>query len=215
MDKHKAVIISGYIKNISDNIIPFLDKNTDIYIHTWNIESRWIKKVERYRKYSNKLTVTTEDFKYKSKLYSYFYSTYKAFTSIKNIDSYDSVIKFKPNLDSPITYKGNIEHYFGKAYLQSYPLLKNQTKENCIYGSIYYQTLDERIFTAYPEGIKKAFNIPFADFEKQMKVLNSKLISKYGENYEGSIFWKEWFEAKGLKLILDLDLKIPNSIKYE
>ncbi len=44
MDKHKAVIISGYIKNISDNIIPFLDKNTDIYIHTWNIESRWIKK---------------------------------------------------------------------------------------------------------------------------------------------------------------------------
>lgn len=42
-------------------------------------------------------------------------------------------------------------------------------------------------------------------------MLDEQLSLKYGNDYEGSIFWKEWFESKGVKLIQDLDLKIPNN----
>ena len=36
-----------------DNIIPFLDKQTDVYIHTWDTDSnqRWINKANRYKNY--------------------------------------------------------------------------------------------------------------------------------------------------------------------
>ena len=131
---------------------------------------------------------------------------------IKDIDSYDKVIKFKPNLDAiAIQYGGNLERYFHKAYIQSRPLLENTTKEECLYGSVYYQTMDERMFSGYPLAFKKSFHILYRDLLDSMVQLDSKLIKLYGENYEGSIFWKEWFEDRGIKLIQDLDLKIPNN----
>ena len=49
-----AIIISGYLNDLSDNIIPFI-KGNDLYVHTWdnNDNSRWIKKLQRYKKYTN------------------------------------------------------------------------------------------------------------------------------------------------------------------
>ena len=61
----KAVIISGFLDNISDNIIPFLDKETDVYVHTWkkpnSKHSRWVVKLNRYKKFCNRLKINIED----------------------------------------------------------------------------------------------------------------------------------------------------------
>ena len=208
-------MISGYLVNLSDNIIPFLNKDVDIYVHTWfepNNE-RWILKLNRYKKYCNKLVLEIEKPKYSKKLHSYFYSTWKAVNLIKDIDQYSSIIKFKPNLDSTtIQYEGNLEEYFHKAYIQSKPLLKGTAKEECLYGSIYYQTMDERMFSGYPLAFKKAFHILYKDLYKEVVFLDNKLIKQYGKDYEGSIFWMEWFNSKEVKLIQDLNLKLPNNI---
>lgn len=159
------------------------------------------------------MSIEIEKPKYERKLHSYFYSTWKCINNISDLDKYETILKFKPNIDSHLTYKGDLKYYFTKGYLQSYPLLKGFSKEDCIYGSIYYQTLDERVFTGYPKSIRKVFNSKFGEFHKQMIDLDEKLIKKYGPDYEGSIFWKNWIENKGVKIIQDLDLKIPNNVR--
>lgn len=213
----KAILISGFLEGLSDNIKPLLDKQTDVYIHTWDHErsNRWVKKLNRYKKYCNNIIIETEESKFEKKLYSYVYSTYKAANLIKDLTKYTVVIKFKPNLDGELTYKGDTQHYFHKAFIQSRPLLDGVRREMCVYGSIYYSTLDERVFTIYPKGLRDSFHIPENIFLKEVENLDKQLIEKYGPFYEGSIFWKEWFEARGLKLIQDLDLKIPNNKSYE
>jgi len=212
----KAIIISGFLHNLSDNILPFLDPYTDVYIHTWtgNGNERWIRKVDRYNKFCNSINILIEEPKFKKKLHSYMYSTWRAVNLIQSIEKYTTILKFKPNLDTPnIPYRGLLHEYFHKASIQSRPLLHNTDKESCFYGSIYYQTLDERIFTGYPLAFKKAFHILFKDFYNQMIDLDGELSQRYGEDYEGSIFWMEWFENRGIKLIQDLDLKLPNNIQ--
>jgi len=44
----KAVIISGFLDGLSDNIIPFLDMDTDVCVHTWDTyeNRRWVKTQE-------------------------------------------------------------------------------------------------------------------------------------------------------------------------
>ena len=210
----KAVVISGFLYNLSDNIIPFLDKQTDVYIHTWDVEDnyRWITKADRYKKYCNNFKVIVEKPIYDYKLYSYFYSTWKSVNLIDDFSKYDKIIKFKPNLNAiRIKYKGETDKYYKKAKIQTRPLLDNVSKEDCIFGSIYYQTLDERLFTGYSEGFQKAFKIEEQKFKTEMFDLNINLQKKYGINYEGSIFWKEWLEKKKLFLILDTDLVIPDN----
>lgn len=212
----KTVIISGFLHNLSDNIIPFLDTHTDLYVHTWsgNGNERWVTKLNRYKKYCKSTTVLVEKPKFENKLHSYFYSTWKVVTMIKNIDQYSLIIKYKPNLDSnTIQYSGKLEEYFHKAYIQTRPLLTGTTKEECLYGSIYYKTMDERMFSGYPLAFKKSFDITYENLLKELSVLDNKLTTLYGNDYEGSIFWKEWFENRGIKLIQDLDLKIPNNIQ--
>ena len=211
----KAVIISGYLFDLSDNIIPFI-KDNDVFVHTWNDRDngRWITKLNRYKKYCNSLHIEVETPKYDKKLFSYFYSTYKAVNLIEEIDSYESIVKFKPNLDSTnIAYRGWLDQYFKKASVQCRPLLKDTTKDNCIYGSIYYKTIDERIFSGYPLVFRKSFHILYKQLEEEMFSLDNELSLKYGSDYEGSIFWTEWFERKDIKLILDLHLRIPNNIQ--
>ena len=67
-----AIIISGYLNDLSDNIIPFI-KGNDLYVHTWdnNDNSRWIKKLQRYKKYTNNFSITTESPKYDKKFQEY------------------------------------------------------------------------------------------------------------------------------------------------
>ena len=214
MLKNKAVIISGLLYELSDNIIPFLDKKTDVYIHTWNVKDnkRWISKLNRYKKHCNVLKIVIEEPIFDTKLYSYFYSTWKSISLIEDLDKYKTIVKFKPNLNAKkIPYKGDIDRYFQKAAIQGRPLLDKVSKEDCIFGSIYYKTLDERLFTGYSQAFKKAFDLEEGNFKTQMLLLNKKLQLEYGNNYEGSIFWKEWFENRGLFLILDTDLSIPNN----
>lgn len=210
---HKAVLISGMLIHLSDNIIPFLDKNTDVYCHTWNKDwnGRWLVKLNRYKKYCRNLYTTIEKPKFAEKRLSYFYSTYKAVNMIKDIDQYDKVIKFKPNVEGDISYVGDTEYYYNKAYLQSRPLLNKFTKEDCLYGTIHYQTMDERIFTAYPLALKKMFHILEERFIERMLNVNALIKATYGDNCEGSLFWKEWAEGRGVKLIQDIDLRIPNN----
>lgn len=210
----KAVILSGFLDNLSDNIKSVVDLDTDVYVHTWDTKNnrRWIKKLDRYRKFCKSLTIVTEEPKFEKKLYSYFYSTWKAVNLIKNIDQYKLIVKFKPNLDTQeIEYEGNLLEYFNKAYIQSRPLLQNTTKEECFYGSVYYQTMDERMFSGYPLGFKKVFHTLYKEFYLTMTTLDEHLSIRYGSDYEGSIFWKEYIENRGVKLIQDLDLKIPNN----
>ena len=72
--------------------------------------------------------------------------------------------------------------------------------------------MDERMFSGYPLAFKKTFHILYKDLYREMVLLDSRLIKQYGEDYEGSIFWMEWFNNKGVKLIQDLNLKLPNNI---
>lgn len=210
----KAIIISGYLYNLSDNINSLINRDTDVYVHTWDIADniRWVQKLKRYKKFCNKLVITLEKPTFSKKLYSYLYSTWKAVNLIENIDQYETIVKFKPNLDCDnIQYEGELGKYFSKAAIQSRPLLSRDTKENCFYGSIYYQTMDERMFSGYPLAFKKVFHTLYKDFYKEMVSLDESLIKLYGEDYEGSIFWKEYIESKGVKLIQDLDLKLTNN----
>ena len=98
----KAIIISGFLFDLSDNINPFLDKDTDLYIHTWNSSEnlRWINKARRLKKYVNNFEIHIEDKKFDNKLFYYIYSTYKVVNNIKDLDQYEYIIKFKPNLDA-------------------------------------------------------------------------------------------------------------------
>lgn len=208
-----AIIISGLLTHLGDNILPFLDKNTDVYCHTWNIDwnGRWMIKLNRYKKYCNSLKVVMEKPKFEKKLHSYFYSTYRAVNMIQDISKYDKIIKFKPNLDGDVKYVGDLEYYHHKAYIQSRPLLEGISKEDCLYGPIYYKTMDERLFSGYPLAFKKAFHILEDKLVSEVVELDNKLINKYGPTYEGSIFWKFWLESKGVTLIHDIDLILPNN----
>jgi len=208
----EGVVISGYLKDISDNIIPFISGN-DVFVHTWtdNDNLRWIIKLQRYEKYTNSLNIILEDPKYDKKLYSYFYSTYTAIRSIPDIDIYDKIVKFKPNLlGDTINYKGNLTDYFYKANIATRPLLSKYKKEDCLYGSVYYKNIDERLFSGYPLAFRKNFLI-LNDMEAAMYKLDQSLVEKYGHDYEGSIFWTEWFNSTETPVILDLDLNIPNN----
>ena len=211
----KAVVISGYLHNISDNIIPFIEGN-DVYCHTWNDNDnmRWVGKLKRYEKYSNSISIDIEAPKYKKKTFSYFYSTWYAVNMIKDIDKYEYVIKFKPNIDTDvIPYKDNFKSYFNKAYYQSQPLLNGVKYDECFYGSIYYHTMDERIFFGYPLAFKKVFHILYKHLHTDMLRLHDYLTLRYGKIYEGSLFWKEFLENKGVECIQNPDLKIVNNIQ--
>lgn len=206
-----CIIISGYLTDLSDNIIPFIENN-DVFVHTWSDRDnkRWINKLNRYRNYTNNLTINVEEPKYRTKLYSYFYSTYRVVNLIPNIDKYDKVIKFKPNLiGDRIKYKGDLSRYFHKANIATRPLLINYSPEDCIYGTVYYKNIDERLFSGYPLVYKKLFHI--LDYEVKMKNLHQELILKYGKQYEGSIFWTEWCNLNNVPIIVDTDLKITNN----
>ena len=102
----------------------------------------------------------------------------------------------------------------GNLHLGNYlGALKNfvylQKKEDCIYGTTYYKTIDERIFSGYPLAFKKLFHI--LDYKTMMIDLDTSLVEKYGSNYEGSIFWTEWCKKNDVPFIIDTDLKIPNN----
>jgi len=209
----RSIVISGYLYDISDNIIPFIE-NSDVYVHTWASKEndRWIKKLNRYKKYCNELYVTVDENLIDEKIYSYFYSTWKAFNSIKHIDKYDLIIKLKPNLDTQtIKYKGRVQDYFHKAQISNRPLLDDYTYRDCLYGSIYYKTLDERLFSGHPLAFRKIFNILEEDLKVDMFRIHTKLKAKYGDDYEGSLFWKEWFDYFEVPIIQDTDLILPNN----
>lgn len=198
---------------LSDNILPFLDKSTDIYCHTWDMDwnGKWLIKLNRYKRYCRNIYTIFDKPKFQEKRLSYFYSTYRAVNMIKDIDQYERIIKFKPNVDGDISYVGDLDYYYLKAYLQSRPLLNGMTKEQCLYGAVYYHTMDERIFSGYPLAFKQMFHILEEDFIKKMNHINIKVKERYGDTAEGSLFWKEWADIHNTPLIQDLDLKIPNS----
>lgn len=210
----KAVIISGLLVELSDNIIPLI-KDSDVYVHTYHTEEnqRWINKLNRYKKYCSNLYVAVDRLRYESKLFSHFYSTWKAFNLISDTTQYDLIVKLKPNLDTDnIQYVGNIEKYFYKAKISNRPLLNNYTYKDCLYGSIYYKTLDERFFSGHPLVFVKIFRIFIEDLEQQMVSIDKDLTLKYGD-YEGSIFWKKWLDLLDVPIIQDTDLTIPNNIR--
>lgn len=213
----KAVIISGLLIHLSDNILPFLDKDTDVYCHTWNTDwnGRWLIKLNRYKKYCRNLYTVMDKPEFDKKLHSYFYSTYKAVNMIKDIDQYSKIIKFKPNVEGDVSYVGDTRFYYLKAYLQSRPLLRDTPEEGCMYGTIHHKSLDERIFTGFPLSFKKMFHTLKEEFVLEMFSLDNELIQKYGDNYEGSLFWMHWAENRDVPFIQDIDLKIPNSISWQ
>ena len=43
--------------------------------------------------------------------------------------------------------------------------------------------------------------------------LDNNLTEQFQEKYEGSIFWKEFIEKRGVNVILHNDLKIPDNIQ--
>jgi hypothetical protein len=211
-----AIVISGYLVELSDNIIPFLNKDTDVYVHTWdtNENRKWVTKLNRYKKHCREIYVTVDrPIEGYSKLFSYFTSTYRAVHLIDRDKTYSKVVKFKPNIDGEITYRGNISKYYKKAYDHSRPMLKGTSIDDCIFGCSYYQTLDERIFTATPSALYKMFNYQPDVFEKRMISLADGIRIEYGENPEGSIFWKKWIDEHNLHLIQDIDLKLNNNIQ--
>lgn len=212
----KAVIISGFLNDLSDNIIPFLNIDTDVYVHTWDTDEnkKWIIKLNRYKKYCNNLYITIDKpIERYCKLYSYFTSTYRAVKMISNLLEYQKIIKFKPNIEGKIPYEGDIQSYFTKAKVQCRPILDDIDIDSCVFGCSYYYTLDERIFTATPKAIGKMFSYDSKEFENRMISSYSRIKADYGNNPEGSIFWRDWFDLHHLYIIQDNDLKLNNNIQ--
>lgn len=215
---NKAIFISGYLYHLSDNIIPLLDKETDVFVHTWqgSENERWINKLKRYQKYCSNITIMSEKPKFKRKRISYLYSTYAAINMAKDIDKYKICIKFKPNLEAKkIQYKPDPSFDFTKAKLQSRPLLDEFKKNDCIYGTVHYKSIDERMFTTYPKPLKKVFQKSFEDFFTEITNIDEKFTNLMGENYEGSLLWTEMFEKNNIPIIQDLNLKLPNNIQWQ
>jgi len=220
---NKAVFISGFLYGLSDNIIPFLDKDTDLFVHSWQTEEnkRWIKKLDRYKKYCNETTFMFTKPEHKRKRISYLQSTWYATNLIKDPYKYKSIVKFKPDLDTDIiNYKEDMENSFRKAYLQSQPLLNDVTKEECVYGYIHYKSIDERVFTCYPHVIDKMFqddgNKSYQQgFMKEAISLDKKLQWWVAKEYEGSLLWKELFDYYNIEIIQDINLKLPNNKQWQ
>ena len=211
----QAIIISGLLDNLSENIIPII-KDKDVYVHTWYSKEneRWINKLNRFKKHTTNLYLTVDEPKYESKLFSHFYSTWKAFNIIQDSSKYSLIVKLKPNLETEkIEYQGKIEDYFYKAYISNRPLLNNYTYKDCIYGSIYYKTIDERFFSGHPLAFQKIFRTLEEELDTQLIAVDKKLKDEYGEQYEGSLFWKEWIDNLDIPIIQDTDLKLPNNIR--
>ena len=47
---NNAIVVSGFLTNLNDSIIPII-KDNDVYVHTWNTleNERWIQKLNRYK----------------------------------------------------------------------------------------------------------------------------------------------------------------------
>jgi hypothetical protein len=174
----KAVIISGLLSNFSDNFIKFiedLEEEVHTYVHTWNTPDnlRWVNKLMRYQ-HKTRITVNMEIPMYEEKKYLILHSTYQAANLIDNLYDYSTIIKFKPNLETDrIVYNKNVEQYFIEAAIHAHPLLDGKKKEEFIYGRYLYKTLDERMFTTYPEGLEKLFHRSYTDFFDDIYGLDS------------------------------------------
>lgn len=214
----KAIFISGHLNGLSNNIIPLLDSNTDIFVHTWEEQghNRWITKLNRYSKACNSINIVTEKPKIDRKRISYLYSTYSSFSLCKQLNTYDICIKFKPNLDTDnIKYITNTQTSFSKAKLQSRPLLEGFTKEDCVYGTVHYKSIDERFFTIYPKGINKVFNKDKKTFYEEITKTDELLSSLLGTDYEGSLLWTKLFEQNQVPIIQDINLTLPNNKQWQ
>ena len=211
----RAIIISGLLHNLSDNFIRFVEDLKDevhVYVHTWDdIDNlRWVNKLLRYQD-RTRITVNMEPCPDFEKKYLILHSTYKAVNLISDLNKYETIIKFKPDLDTEhIPYNKTIEKYYTEAYLHTYPLMEGKAREDFIYGRVLYKTLDERMFSAYPSAIEKLFRRPYNDYFDDIHNLDKFLQKKYTKNYEGSILWTNYIKERGLDIIQDLTLQIPN-----
>lgn len=211
----KAVIISGLLNNFSDNFIKFIEDLEDevhTYVHTWNTPDnlRWVNKLMRHQ-HKTRIAINMEVPMYEEKKYLILHSTYQAANLINNLAEYSTIIKFKPDLETDrIVYNKNVEQYFIEAAIHAHPLLDGRKKEEFLYGRYLYKTLDERMFTAYPEGIERLFKRSYTDFFDDIYALDYYLKKKYTENYEGSILWTNYIKERKLGIIQDLTLKLPN-----
>ncbi len=211
----KAIIISGLLTNFSDNFIKFIEdlgEEVDTYVHSWNTPEnlRWVNKLMRYQN-NTRITINLEVPMYEEKKYLILHSTYQAANLIPDLSKYSTIIKFKPDLETRrIEYDKNVEKYFQEAAIHAHPLLNGRKKEDFIYGRYLYKTLDERMFTTYPEGIEKLFKRSYTDFFDDIYALNSYLEKKYTQKYEGSILWTNYIKERKLGIIQDLTLKLPN-----
>lgn len=211
----KAIIISGLLTNFSDNFIKFvedIDEEVHTYVHSWNTEEnlRWVHKLMRHQ-FETKIVINLEVPMYEEKKYLILHSTYQAANLIHTPSDYSTIIKFKPDLETDrIEYNKNIEQYFYEAAIHAHPLLNGRKKEDFIYGRYLYKTLDERMFTIYPEGIEKLFKRSYIDYFDDIYAIDSYLEKKYSKDYEGSILWTNYIKERGLGIIQDLTLKLPN-----
>ena len=70
------------------------------------------------------------------------------------------------------------------------------------------------MFIGKPFAFKKIFLNLNTDLDTEMKNIHRGLKQKYGKNYEGSIFWTEWINKKGIKVLQSIGSKLSNNI-YE
>lgn len=209
-----AVVISGKLKGLSDNFPKFVEslkEPVDCFVHTWDTDEnrRWLTKLNRYSDILN-IEFLTEPLMHDKK-FAILHSTYQAISLIPDLYKYKTIVKFKPDLDTDnIIYDKDVAKYFQEATLHTYPLLKGKEKEDFIYGRVLYKTLDERMFTAFPKAIDNLFNRPYTDYITDLHLLDSFLTKKHGLYYEGSILWTNYIKERGLGLIQDLTLKLPN-----
>ena len=207
-----AIVISGYLHGLSDNILPFLSKNIDLYVHTWKGKGndRWISKLNRYKSLVNTLRVTVEEPVYYDSIRSLFHSTYIGYQMIDKPSQYNTIIKFKPDIDTDIIpYDFDVEKYYYEARLQFRPLLDKVEYKDCVFGRILHKTLDERIFTAHPNAWKTLFSKEYDTFIRSINSVNYELTSKH-RSYEGSLLWTEYIQKSKLTLIQDTTLQLKN-----
>jgi len=145
------------LSDIPNKNIVFLDKNTDVYCHTWNIDwnGRWMIKLNRYKKYCNSLKVVMEKPKFEKNPNKVLENSFQKAIS-DHIDN-DKMVFLDSKSEKFIIINENLGNYKGKNWFSNtyWEIPKPKFNLN-LYGNNNYNSFDyDYLTTPTEKEIKK------------------------------------------------------------
>lgn len=205
LDLHNAYVKGGHISK-NDKI--------DFYIHTWDIpfNHKYIQSLKRYEDKFN-FILRIEDYESRFlpligelihpnfierghyKTFLLLYSLWNAFDLIPTVEDYDSILKYKVDIDSDQIPWGILENeepkeFFKHRSVWSFPTLHQFSYNDCFYAQHTYRGFDERHFMTYVKPIKKIFlDKTVEELMAEVKEICLYLFRKYELSIERRVPW--------------------------